>query len=186
MTRGAEAPPRPSTRRHVLGWLAAASVSAALGCAPKARAERVAEFPLETSTRYAWITDEPVLIQLGEPQANVRTEANELRLRAAIDAALAKRGFQAVSRDEAQVLVAFSVGTTVRYRLEGSTSGSIAGLEPGEKQTKGTLNLYLVDHASRREVWHGWTSKWLSKGDDPDATVHEAVETVMSAFPGAR
>lgn len=186
MSRGAEAPSRPPIRRHVLASLAIAALAVAVGCAPKPRAERATEFPLESRTHYAWVTDEPVLIQLGDPQPTVRTEANELRLRAAIDAALAKRGFTAVPREEAEVLVAFSVGTAVRYRIEGSASGSIAGLEPGEKQTKGTLNIYLIDHTSRREVWHGWTSKWLAKGDDPDATVREAVDTVMSVFPGAR
>jgi hypothetical protein len=160
----------------------------AAGCAPAVQAERVTSYPLESKKTYAWITEDPVLIQFGEAQPNVRTKENEALVRAAIDASLGERGFSKVAKDEAELLVSFSVNTTMRYRIEGpqTTGTSIGGMEPGTKQTKGTLNIYLVDRAEMKEVWHGWTSKWLSKSEDPDAVVNNAVAKIMAAFPGPK
>lgn len=173
-----------ATRRRVLGGaLALITVASTLGCAPQSGAERVPEYPFDQKTRYAWVTDDLVLIQLGDEQSTVRTEANETLLRTAIDDALGKRGYTKVARDEADVLVAFTVDTTQRYRVEGSTSSSIAGLEPGTKQTKGRLSVYFVDRADHREVWHGWTTRWLAKGEEPAKVVHEAVARALADLP---
>lgn len=174
-------------RRAVLRTTAAAALLVLVACAPGVQTERVTEYPLEQPHSYAWVTDEPVLIQLGEDQPNVRTPENETRLRAAIDRELQARGFTSAPRDEADLLVAFTVGTTMRYRLEGGAAGSsYGGVQPGTKQTKGTLNIYLVDRAAQSEVWHGWTSKWLSKSEDPDAVVNNAVAKIMAGFPGPK
>jgi hypothetical protein len=184
--------PRPSpisvSRRGALRSLGAAFVVAALtACAPKIRAERVASYPLEAKTSYAWVTEEPVLIMLGDPQPNVRTPANEALLREAIDRELAARGLEHVPQDQADLLVAFSVGTTMRYRLEGGDPNkSMGGIQPGTKQTKGTLNIYLFDRATAHEVWRGSTSKWLSKSEDPADVANTAVAAVMAAYPGAK
>lgn len=175
------------SRRRALAGLGACLLLGAAACAPAVHAERVGEYPLEAKKTYAWITEDPVLIQFGEAQPNVRTPQNEANLRAAIDASLGGRGFTKVARDEAELLVAFSVGTTMRYRIEGQTTGnSIGGLEPGTKQTKGTLNVYLVDRAQMKEVWHGWTSKWLSNAEDPKKVAADAVEKIMATYPGAK
>lgn len=174
-------------RRAVLQGGLAAAVLGLLGCAAGVQTERVTDYPLEQPHSYAWVTDDPVLIQLGDDQPNVRTPENEKRLRAAIDRELQARGFTSAPRDQADLLVAFTVGTTMRYRLEGGAAGtSYGGIQPGTKQTKGTLNIYLVDRAAQHEVWHGWTSKWLSKSEDPDAVVNDAVGKIMAAFPGPK
>ena len=154
------------------------------GCAPKIRAERVASYPLEAKARYAWVTDEPVLIKIGDPQPNVRTPANEKLLRDAIDRELTARGLSRVPTDEAELLVAFSVDTTMRYRLEGGDPNkSVSGLEAGSKQTMGTLEIYLFDRSSTNQVWRGSTSKWLSKSEEPADVANEAVAAVMAAYP---
>lgn len=177
------------SRRSTLGLLGASLLAAALGgataCAPKVHAEREPGYDLEAATTYAWVTEEFVLIEMGEDQPNVRTKDNERLLRAAIDEALATRGFQKVARDQAQILVAFSVGVRMRYRVEGVDDRSaVTATGPGEPQTKGTLNIYLLDRQQEKEVWHGWTSKWLSKGDDPKTVIDEAVGKIMAVYPG--
>jgi len=154
-----------------------------LGCAAKVHQEAKPGYDLAALRTYAWITDEPVLIQFGESQPTVRTPENEQRLRTAIDEALAARGFTQVPRAEADALVAFSVGTHARYRLEGGRDSWIAGLEPGKPQTKGTLHIYLVHRDDQKEIWHGWTSKWLNEGDDPDTVIREAVARIMATYP---
>lgn len=170
-------------RRPFLHAIAIATAIVLFGCASKVHHESAAGYDLAALRTYAWITDEPVLIQFGESQENVRTPENEQRVRKAIDEALAARGFTAAPRDSADVLVAFSVGTHARYRLEGAKDSWVASLEPGKPQTKGTLHIYLLHRADQKEIWHGWTSKWLSESDDPDTVVREAVARIMAKYP---
>lgn len=147
-------------------------------------AERTPGFDLDSANTYAWVTEELVLIQFGDAQPNVRTKENELRVRAAIDRELAARGFTQVPHDDAAVLVSFSVGVRIRYRLEGGAGNAVTGAGgPGESQTQGTLNIYMLDRAKETEVWHGSISEWLSKADDPDAVVNAAVAKIMAAYP---
>ncbi len=161
--------------------LASASV---MGCASSTPVvEKDDGFDFAAVSSYAWVTDEPVLINFGDDQPNVRTKENELRVRAAIERELAARGIEKSDAGDAQLLVAFSVGTRMRYRLEGGDRTSNFTDGPGQKQTKGTLNIYLLDRETDREVWHGSTSKWLRKTDDPDAVVNAAVGKIMSVFP---
>jgi hypothetical protein len=134
---------------------------------------------------FAWLTEDPVLIQLGQRHLAVRTLDNELRLRAAIDRELEAHGYTRVARDEAELHVAFSVSTQQRYRLEGARDGWLESLEPGEKQTKGTLHVYLLEPDDGNEIWHGWTSQWLTKGDDPDVVVADVVGRIAAELPSA-
>jgi len=181
----ASASPREHLRRRdVVALLGAAGVLLAIGCASQVHHETAPGADLGAAKTYAWVTDEPGLISMGESQPNVRTPENEQRIRAAIDRALAQRGLEKVARDAADVHVSFSVGTRVRYRLEGGPDSWIASLTPGEKQTKGTLHIYVLHPGDEREVWHGWTSKWLDKSDDPDRVIGEAVARIMAKYPG--
>jgi hypothetical protein len=155
-----------------------------VGCASSAPVvEKDSGYDFAGVSTYAWVTDEPVLITFGDDQPNVRTKDNEMRIRAAIERELSARGMEKVEADGAEVIVAFSVGTRMRYRLEGGDRTSNFTDGPGNKQTQGTLNIYLLDRASDKEVWHGSTSKWLKKTDDPDAIINEAVGKIMAQFP---
>jgi hypothetical protein len=78
-------------------------------CATKAHAEVEPGYDFATFHSYAWITPEPVLINLGDSQPTVRTGENELRIRAAVDAALVAREFAEVPYAEADLHVSFSV-----------------------------------------------------------------------------
>ena len=188
---------RNSVRRRVVqlrrvsmigrGFVGACSLVAMLtmGCAAAVHHDVTACSDVAAMRTYAWITDDPVLIQLGDRQPAVRTQANEQRLRAAIDDALARRGFTRVAREDADLHVAFSVGTRTRYRLEGSSNSWVGGLVPGEKQTKGTLHIYLLQPDGGSEIWHGWTSQWLAKDDDADVVVHDAVTRIAKELPAA-
>lgn len=175
-----------SSRRRALSLLGGGLLLACAACAPAVLAERTAGYDLEAARTYAWITDELVLIERGDPQPNVRTKDNEVLLRAAIDRELGARGLALAPRDQAELLVSFSVGVRIRYRLEGGEGNAITGAgSPSEPQTKGTLNVYLIDRAQQREVWHGSTSKWLRKSDDPKAVVDQAVGKIMAVYPNA-
>jgi len=150
-----------------------------LGCAPKVNVTTAPDFDFASAGTYAWITDELVLIQQGDPQPNVRTEANETLVRAAIERELAAKGYTKVAHDDADLLLAFSVGVRVRYRVEAVDIGG----DVGDPQTKGTLNIYVLDRAASREVWHANVTDWLSKSEEPAAVVDRAVGRLMAKLP---
>ena len=178
------------SRRRALGAIAAGLLVLG-GCAgTKVRAERYPGFDLESAKTYAWITDDLVLIDFGEAQPRERTKENEQLIRAAVDRELVARGFELVAAEEADVLVAFSVGLRTRYRLEGGPGTAISMDGPGETQTEGTLNVYLIDrvgsdHEVFREVWHGWATKPLDPSDDAKTVIDQAVSRIMAVYPGA-
>ncbi|MBC8070781.1 MAG: DUF4136 domain-containing protein [Deltaproteobacteria bacterium] len=157
----------------------------ATGCATAVHHETTACSVLSTPHTFAWVTPDPVLIQLGERHTGVRTDANERRIRAAVERELEDRGYTRTAHDEAELHVAFSVGTQRRYRLEGGRDSWVASLSPGEKQTKGTLHIYLLEPDEGNEIWHGWTSQWLTKQDDPDAVIADAVSRITAELPTA-
>jgi len=155
-----------------------------VGCASSTPlVEKDEAYDFAAVSTYAWVTEDPVLITFGQDQENVRTKENEARIRAAIERELSARGIEKTDADTAQVIVAFSVGTRMRYRLEGGDRTNALTDGPGQKQTQGTLNIYLLDRETDHEVWHGSTSKWLKKTDDPDAIINEAVAKIMARFP---
>lgn len=174
-----------SSRRRALALFGAGLLLAAgTACAPVVHAERTAGYDFASARTYAWITEDLVLIELGEPQPNVRTKDNERRIRAAVEHELEARGMTKAPKDQADLLVSFSVGVRIRYRVEGGEGNAVTGAGgPGEPQTKGTLNIYLLDRAQETEVWHGSTSKWLRKSDDPQAVIDGAVARIMAVYP---
>ncbi len=176
-----------SRRRTLFGLGALGGLLLSVACAPKVFAERTPGYDLESAKTYAWVTEDLVLIEFGDAQPNVRTKDNERRVRAAVDRELAARGFTKVPRDEATLLVSFSVDVRIRYRVEGGQGNAVTGAGgPGEPQTKGTLNIYLLDRAQETEVWHGSVSEWLAKSDDPDTVVNDAVGRIMAVYPNQR
>ncbi len=132
---------------------------------------------------YRWITDDPVLIQPGIGNASIRNVENENRIRAAVDRELASRGLHKAEGDEAQLIVAFSLGTRIRYQVQGGATSLDMVAGEAAHVTRGELTLYLFDRASDRQVWSAWTKKDLEVGDDPEATINVAVSLLLAAFP---
>src|SRR5690349_13076830 len=111
--------------------VAALSCLLTTACATAVHHETTACSAVSAPHTFAWLTEDPVLIQLGERHPAVRTEDNEQRLRSAIDRELEARGYTRVAKGDAELHVAFSVETQRRYRLEGARDSSLASLEPG-------------------------------------------------------
>ena len=171
------------TRRLFARAALLGAVALTLGCATsKVYTEVDAGYDTSAAKSYAWVTEDLILIQFGKNQPNLRTDKNELLVRSAMERELEGKGLAKVDKTEADLLVAFSVGATIRYRVEGNDGGTVDLAGPGQKQTKGTLNIYVLDAKTKEEVWHGWTSKWLSKNDDPAAVADAAVHKIMSEY----
>jgi hypothetical protein len=123
----------------------------------------------------------------------------EQRIRRAVDAALATRGYRPAGADTADLLVSFSVGSERKTREE-QIAGRSTVIAPdggrGQWQrnapvrtrtyTEGTLALEFVERESKRPVWTGWGSKALSAADDREQVIRNAVEAILEDFPARR
>jgi hypothetical protein len=131
---------------------------------------------------YRWITDDLVLIQSGTGNERIRNVENERRIRAAVDRELADKGLHKAEGDDAQLIVAFTLGTKVRYHIQGGAFYDIA-TAPSAAYTRGVLTIYLFDRASGQQIWSASTRKDLEPGDDPDAVINVAVNVLLTEFP---
>ena len=156
-----------------------------IGCAKQMKAETEWAEGTDFSkyTTYRWITEDLVLIQSGSGDPNIRTTENETRIRAAVDKALEAKGLRKAEGEEAQLVVAFTVGTKLHYKISGAGGQDLDILGEGDSVTRGTLTLYLFDHATQKQIWSAWTSKDLERGTDPDTVINAAVGVLLNEFP---
>ena len=138
---------------------------------------------MPAANTYAWWTEDRGLIALGRTQPALRTSHAEEQIRVAIDRGLARRGVERTDRTRADVLVAFTVDTVTRYRLEGGTGGGSFDVpSPSPKRTRWTLHLHVLDNQQRTRVWHGWTSAWLGEPGLSWPTIEQSVESVLDGY----
>jgi hypothetical protein len=177
---------QPYIRRCVLAALAVILTAAPLfGCSKQLSAEvaHAEDVDFSKYRTYRWITDDLVLIQSGTGDETIRNVENERRIRAAVERELAARGLEKVEGDAADLIVAFTLGTKVRYQIQGgSTSLEMVADDPASV-TRGVLTLYMFDAATDEQIWSAWTKKDLQPGDDPDAVINAAVEVLLDEFP---
>jgi hypothetical protein len=131
---------------------------------------------------YRWITDDLVLIQSGTGNERIRNVDNERRIRAAVDRELAAKGLREAAGDDAQLIVAFTLGTKVRYHIQGGANYDIV-TAPAATYTRGVLTIYVFDRASGQQIWSAWTQEDLEPGDDPDTVINTAVKVLLAEFP---
>jgi hypothetical protein len=172
--------------RHVLVALALLLTGPSIGCKQQleAKTEYAEDIDFSKYQTYRWITDDPVLIQAGSGDPAIRTLENEKRIRAAVDRGLAHEGLQKVDGADADLIIAFTVGTRVRYKLQGG-GGQDLDLITGKSAsvTRGQLTLYLFDQTTARQIWSAWTKKDLEPGSDPDAVINAAVTVLLQELP---
>lgn len=149
---------------------------------------------------YAWI---------GEGRATAATDAGsspqvvsplgQQRIRRAVDARLATRGYRPAGADTADLLVSFSVASQ-RKTSEEQIAGRSTVIAPGDGRgqwqrnapvrtrtyTEGTLTLEFFERESGRPVWTGWASKALSAAADREQVIRHAVEAILEDFPARR
>jgi hypothetical protein len=145
---------------------------------------------------YAWIKDGP-LIGAGEVRSSYVSPIDEQRIRAAVEAELAAKGYsKAASPEEADLVVSYAIGTEEKTRVRqdpGRSSVYYAGYGYGywyggstvsvQQYTEGTLTIEFWDRRSKQAVWVGWASKRLSKSDDSHETIGQAVAMTLEPFP---
>ena len=160
---------------------------------------------------YAWITDQP-LFTSNATSPDVVNPLNEQRIRTAVEEQLENKGYQKVSIDQADFVVAFTLGARDRVRVTqyyndfgynyyGYHRGfspfsrfgrfnrfghGINGFGPSvsvQTFTEGTLVVDIFDNTENEAIWHGSASKRLSRDNGTLELIDEAVTALMAEFP---
>ncbi len=160
---------------------------------------------------YAWITDQP-LFTSNAASPDVVNPLNEQRIRTAVEGQLENKGYQKVTIDQADFVVAFTLGARDRvrvtqyyndfgYNYDGYHHGfnrfsrfggfnrfghGFNGFGPSvsvQTFTEGTLVVDIFDNTENEAIWHGSASKRLSRDNGALALIDEAVTTLLAEFP---
>ncbi len=160
---------------------------------------------------YAWITDQP-LFTSNAVSPEIINPLNEQRIRTAVEEQLGNKGYQKVSIDQADFVVAFTLGARERVRVQqyyndfgynyygyhhgfgrfsrfsrfGRFGRGFDRFGPSvsvRRFTEGTLVVDIFDNAEKEAIWHGSASKRLSRDNGTLELIDEAVTTLLAEFP---
>ena len=154
---------------------------------------------------YAWITDQPFFAS-NAASPEVINPLNEQRIRTAVEQQLQNKGYRQVSIDQADFVVAFSLGARDRVRVQqyyndfgynyygynhgfsrfsrfGRGFGGFGSSVSVRTFTEGTLVVDIFENAEKEAIWHGSASKRLSGDDGTLELINEAVTALLAEFP---
>lgn len=157
------------------------------------------EADLASFESYAWISDEPLIDQVGGVTSGPRVSPiDDQRIRRAVDTRLTAKGWQRVELAEADLVVSYGVGAAEKtefYETPGAYGhyGYRHGYGYGgwyadstvysRTYTEGTLTLEFFDRRTRQAAWVGWASKRLSTSDERGEVIERAIEKILQDFP---
>ncbi len=157
---------------------------------------------------YAWITDQPFFTS-SAASPEVINPLNEQRIRAAVEEQLQNKGYRQVSIDQADFVVAFTLGARQRVRVQqyyNDFGYNYYGYHHGFSRfsrfgrfgrgfngfgssvsvrtfTEGTLVVDIFDNTEKEAIWHGSASKRLSRDNGTRELIDEAVAALLAEFP---
>ncbi len=154
---------------------------------------------------YAWITDQP-LFTSSAASPEVINPLNEQRIRTAVEEQLQNKGYRKATIDQADFVVAFTLGARERVRVQqyyndfgynyyGYHHGfsrfsrfgrGYNGFGPSVSVrtfTEGTLVVDIFENTEKEAIWHGSASKRLSRDNGTRQLIDEAVTTLLAEFP---
>ncbi len=154
---------------------------------------------------YAWITDQPMFAS-NAASPEVVNPLNELRIRRSVEKQLANKGYRKASIDQADFVVAFTLGARDRVRVQqhyndfgygyyGYHHGfsrfnrfgrGFNGFGPSVSVrtfTEGTLAVDIFENTDKEAIWHGSASKRLSRDHGTRELIDEAVTALLAEFP---
>jgi len=134
---------------------------------------------------YRWIPHKPKV----KPPRMIDHTLLEKRIKNAVDAELAAKGFTRVMEERPDILVAFHIGAQnkvdvthygYRYGPHGRWWGHRAEVH---RYKEGTLILDIVDAETKQLVWRGSARDAVHRPQDLDEKLLEAVEKILVQFP---
>ena len=177
------------------GYVALVALTAALpGCATM-RANSFVQYGVDLSLYRSWNWGLADALPTGDP----RLDNNEMfhdRLQEAVEAQMARKGYEQVAGAAADLLFHYHASVTERIVTSDidrrfNTTCPDPSCDPGVSQfEEGTLIIDAVDARTSRLVWRGWAQDtFAGVVDDQDRLerkVDEAVERILQRFPLAR
>lgn len=193
--RVAMAAKRPDPRPSIVAALFWAALS--VGCATVNSGSFADEFTDFSAFRsFSWINADPFI----ESDASQRPSASvRSMIETGIREQLQQKGYVfTTERDDADILVAYTVGTRDRISMEAypvGYRGHWGWHEPYEhyffrdasltNYTPGTLGVDIFDNETGRPVWHGWAQNTVPEDDreQPGSMIAERIDRLFAALP---
>ena len=196
--------------RTALMLVAILSISA---CAStlKSNVNVAADAEFDELKTFAWLTDQP-MIGSDTASPDLVNPLYEAPIRASVESELTAKGYRRVSKDQADFVVALSLGAqkVVRvqqyyadfgYRYYGfyrgfsrfgrfsrfsrfNRFGPAYGTRTALRtSTEGTLVVDIFENTGKQAIWHGSATKRLSGSNATQDLIAEAVTTLLAEFP---
>ncbi len=157
---------------------------------------------------YAWITDQHMFVS-NAASPEVINPLNEQRIRSAVERQLQTKGYRKVSIDQADFVVAFTLGARERVRVQqyyndfgyhyygyhhgfsrfnrfsryGRGFNAFGPSVSVRTFTEGTLVVDIFENTENQAIWHGSASKRLSRDNGTRQLIDEAVTALLAEFP---
>lgn len=141
---------------------------------------------------YAW--QHATQPKTGNPR--IDNDLMDERIRSAVDAQLAEKGFMLVPKEEADCLVAYFVeykqrigGNSVSFGLGGGNNGRYGGAGYNTSISdydEGYLTIDIIDPASGKNIWRGVGRRTTYEGSNPKKLtkiVNTAASRILAKFP---
>ncbi len=190
----------PVQMRNVVACFTALALLLGVACATpiKTAHDSDPEADFSRYQSYAWIKDGPLIgPSAGESRSGYISPIDDQRIRAVVASELAAKGYsEAASLDQADLVISYSVSAEEKIRVRqdpGRSSVYYPGYGYGgwyagstvsvQQYTEGTLAIEFWDRRSRQAVWVGWASKRLSRSDESNETISQAVTMALEPFP---
>ncbi|MGH8371321.1 MAG: DUF4136 domain-containing protein [Gammaproteobacteria bacterium] len=179
---------------RLLPLLLALSLTA---CAPRVMVEHDANAGFGGYHSFAWASPPPTPVK--DPILD--SQILEGRVKQAVVGELTARGYvQAAAGEASDFIITYHTASKQQLESTGpsfsfgfvdafpSGFGSVVvpvGGNNVESREQGTLMLDIIDGHSKRLVWRGWTTGWVSQSNYSEKAVNQAVREILAKFPPA-
>ena len=165
-------------------------------CAPRIYVEQDKNAALQGYHSYAWVS--PPAGPVKDPILD--SQILESRVKQAVEAEFANRGFKEVTSDQGpDFLVTYHTSNKEKVESSGASFsfGIIDAFPSGfgsvvvpvgtdvRSREEGTFMLDVIDGKTKRLVWRGWTTGWVSQESYTDEAVASAVQQILAKFPAS-
>lgn len=169
------------------------------GCSssPKVLSDHDPQADFGSYNTFAWAQPNPLVTVKSQGLVSPMVERHMMN---SFESAMLNKGIRRTdNRDEADLLVVFSVGSRDQVRIDNYGTAGYGGYTGGRRgyrwggyqqvsvrqKTKGQMSVDLYDNKTHEPVWHGTTSKTITSSDKerPEAVIDLLMRAIIDAYP---
>ena len=188
---------RPAnTLIHLFPALLATSLALACASSIKTAFDTDPNADLSTYKTYAWVGDGSGPPTAGSHGGPYVSPLDDKRIRREVDGQLQTKGYVPSDRSQADLMVHYGVRAEEQLRVTqtpGRSTYYARGYRYGtwhagssvrvQQYTEGTMTIEFFDRKTKDALWVGWGSKRLSKSNDRDEVIKQAVQKILEPLP---